>query len=122
MDKQTDDIFDDFVSIEAQKTEMEEPKKLTFGLRTMIYSYCDLLFLLNTVTKLSKEERQKLPESELLNQKRCLKIYIKAGIVMLYPQLEYASRLATCFELQVEKMEEQDVLIFQTIMHLISLT
>ena len=71
------------------------------------------------MTKICKEERQKLPLSELLDQTRCLKLYMRPGEQILYPQLDYAIKLASEVELQIEKMEDQDILIFSTMMHLV---
>ena len=39
----------------------------------MIYSYIDLMTLLNVISKLSKTDRETITHSELLDQKRCLK-------------------------------------------------
>lgn len=72
----------------------------------MIYSYLDYMFLLNFVTRVAKEERQKLPCSELIDQPRCLKMYMRSGEQILYPQLDYAIRLSSEVELQIEKMED----------------
>jgi hypothetical protein len=59
--------------------EQSKIKKLPFGVRCVIYSYMDLMSLLNTITKLCKQERDKIPQSEVLDQIRCLRIHIKQG-------------------------------------------
>ena len=51
----------------------------------MIYSYIDLMTLLNVISKLSKTDRETITHSELLDQKRCLKIYIKQGKMIQFP-------------------------------------
>ena len=53
--------------------------KLPFGVRCVIYSFLDLMSLLNTITKLSKQEREKITTQEVIDQPRCLKIHIKQG-------------------------------------------
>lgn len=50
---------------------------LPFGVRCVIYSFIDLMFLLNNISKLSRNERLKITTSEVLDQPRCLKIHIK---------------------------------------------
>lgn len=81
-------------------------KKLPFGVRCVIYSFLDLMTLLNTITKLSKAERETIPVSEVLDQQRCLRIHIKQGKMIQFPQLEYSIKLSRSFELCIEKMQE----------------
>lgn len=78
----------------------------------MIYSYLDLMTMLNKITKLSQNEREKLPFSEVIDQQRCLRIYIKEGKMIQFPQMEYATKLSTSFELNIEKMKNEDIFIF----------
>jgi hypothetical protein len=40
--------------------------------------------------------------------------------MITFPQLEYGTKIASDFEIQIEKMQEQDVFILQTIMHMIN--
>lgn len=96
-------------------------QRLPIGIRCMIYSYIDLMTLLRVISKLSKTDRDTITHSDLLDQKRCLKIYIKQGRMIQFPQLVYCTKLATEFELVIEKMQEQDIFIFQTILHMIGL-
>lgn len=44
---------------------------------------------------------------------------MRPGEQILYPQLDYAIKLSSDVELQIEKMEDQDILIFSTMMHLV---
>ena len=45
--------------------------------RIKIYAYLDILTLLNTIRKVSKQDQLNLLKSENLDQKRCLKINFK---------------------------------------------
>ena len=44
---------------------------------------------------------------------------MRPGEKILFPQLDYAIKLSSEVELQIEKMEDQDILIFSTMMHLV---
>ena len=92
---------------QKQKLNIVSPKiKLPFGVRCIIYSFLDLMTLVNQQAKLSKKERDNITKSEIVDQPRCLRIYIKEGKMIQFPQLEYCVKLATTFELQIEKMQE----------------
>ena len=85
--------------IYVNKTFKTTTIKIPFGVRCVIYSFLDLMSLLNTITKLSKIEREKITTQEVIDQPRCLRIYIKQGKMIQFPQLEYCTKLATKFEL-----------------------
>lgn len=111
----------DYESFDNQPKNPRNIPKLPFGVRCVIYSYLDLMTLINVISKLSKQERTQIPHSEVLDQPRCLKIYIKQGKMIQFPQLEYCTKLSSSFELCIEKMQEQDIFIYQTVLHMISI-
>ena len=60
-------------------------KILPYGVRCVIYSFLDLMTMVNSITKLSKNEREKVPFSDVIDQGRCLRIYIKEGKMIQFP-------------------------------------
>lgn len=67
----------------ADPVEPPKPNKkvklLPYGVRCVVYSYLDLMTMVNSITKLSRTEREKVPFSDVIDQSRCLRIYIKEG-------------------------------------------
>ena len=63
----------DTVTTEQSVVPQPAPKKvrrklrIPFGVRCVIYSYLDLMTLLNKISKLSKVERYQIPCSEVLD-------------------------------------------------------
>ena len=55
--------------------------------------------------------------SELLNQSRCLRISLSSETQINYTQLKYCMKLATSFELYIDKFTEIEVLSLQMIIH-----
>ena len=65
------------MSTEESKQIESKSIQLTSGLRAMVYSYLPLGSLMQTICKLSKQERQMLIENQLLDQPRSLTITLK---------------------------------------------
>ena len=55
------DMFKYGQLVATVETLEKKKAKLPFIVRCLIYSYLDLMFLINYVTKLCKQERDKLP-------------------------------------------------------------
>ena len=71
------------------------------GVRGVVYSFVDIKFLLETIAKLSKKERKFIKNSDVLDQKRPLKLILDAD--SQYPidllELQYSLKLCTSVHL-----------------------
>ena len=57
-----------------QDTRINIRLSLTWGIRSIIYSNLPLMDLVNTISKLNKQERRLVANKELVNQKKNLQI------------------------------------------------
>lgn len=90
---------------------------LPLGVRTIIYSYLDILVLINKISKLCKKEREILQTSENLTQKRCLVLTVDDCITIKPKQLSFCAKIATEFELRIVSLKEQNyVYIVETLL------
>ena len=76
---------------------------LSFDTRAHVYSYLDLMTLLNVISKLSTFERQQIVKSKILNQKKSLLININRQID--FEELVYAIQLSSKLDLRIQKFE-----------------
>lgn len=70
----------------------------------LIYSFLDLMQLINKIAKLSCKDRDVLLTSRLLDQPRVLKLRLDGTLVNNLMQFDYCVRLSTSLDIHVEKM------------------
>ncbi len=94
----------------------EEELSLPESIRCMIYSFIPLIELINKISKLNKFERNLLKNNLLLNQKKILLIkfdYEREINDMM--ELIYCLNICNGIELEINKFNEKDSVIFQLI-------
>jgi hypothetical protein len=77
--------------------------------RHIVYSYLDLMTLLDKVAKLSKSDRNAIKKSKLINQQKILKIKFAPKLSLKIRQLDFALRVCSKYELAISKFNEDDV-------------
>ena len=76
--------------------------KLPIGVQLFVFSFMDFQLLLDKVSHLSKQIREILPESEILNQERVLAFkFDQEEKVLSLDSFEYGIALATQFKLSI---------------------
>ena len=70
-------------------------KKLPIGIKGVVFSFIDLVMLIDKMSKLSKEHRNYLTISEVLDQPRVLLINFGNKYKITYDQLAYSLKLCT---------------------------
>lgn len=87
------------------------------GVRTIIFSYLDLLTLINKISQLSKKDREMLQTSGNLTQRRCLALTVDDSIRIKPSQLTFCVKLASEFELRIFSLKEQNyIYIVETLL------
>lgn len=90
---------------------------MPLGVRSIVYSYLDILILINKISKLSKKDRDMLQTSENLTQRRCLVLTVDDCIKIKPKQLTFCAKLASEFELRIVSLKEQNyVYIVETLL------
>lgn len=122
--------FGALTSITAQIREIDKRIKkydkdkpfFDFDLRCKIFSYLDLITIINKISKLSSEEYYGLPKANLLDQSRVLLIMIGDGhshcvhpIHNNYFQFKYCIQLATKLDIRIQEFCDQDAFILSAI-------
>ena len=89
---------------------------IPIGVRCMVYSFIDLLTLMEKISKVSKAERNVIAQSKVLDQKRKLKIVFQEGVDINQVSLVYAMKLATNISMVINKFSQIDRFVLQHIM------
>ena len=91
---------------------------LPFDTRLKIYSYLDLMTLINVVSKLSKFERLNLVKNiKALDQTRALLINIVADLEIDFNQLKYFIQLSSKLDLRIQTFDSQDKFLLAAILY-----
>ena len=70
-------------------------KRVPVNIRALIYSFLPFNDLINTISKLSKQERDLIITSEILDQPRSLKITFRDDFIYDITSLKYMMKLLT---------------------------
>ena len=89
--------------------------KIPQGVRGVIYSFLDFKSLLNTISKLSKKERKFIKNTDVLDQRRALKLILNSDsehpIDLL--QLEYTLKLCTSIHFHFIKLSNLEMSVIK---------
>jgi uncharacterized protein YbcI len=94
----------------------EQELTLPESIRCIIYSFVPLMELINNISKLNRFERNLLKNNLLLKQKRILLIKFDYGReIENMMELMYCLSVCNGIELEINKFNEKDSVIFQLI-------
>jgi hypothetical protein len=91
---------------------------LPFDVRYKIYSYFDLMSLNNTISKLSKYDRESIIKPHILDQKRSLLINICNDQSIDFQELIYTIQLCSKIDLRIQKFDQHDSFTLGAILYL----
>lgn len=96
-------------------TQSKRPR-LPIGVRSIIFSYFDLMTIIRKMASISKQDLEMLQNSQNLDQKRCLVVAIQELMNIKPKQLSLCAQLASEFLLHVSCLKDQNyVYIAETI-------
>jgi hypothetical protein len=76
------------------------------GLRALIYSYMPFDYLIRSISKLSKTDREMLITSDILDQPRSLKITFRDEYIMYISSLKYVMKLLISKRRQINPISQ----------------
>lgn len=83
-------------------------------LRSLIYSYCDLEVLINTITKISKEEREFVMSQQHIAEhqnrpNRCFNLEINDQMQITFKEIKFCCDICTHSELTLVSLNEKNI-------------
>ena len=90
--------------------------KLPIGVRCHIYSFLGMNHLIDQIALLSKQERDYITQTDILDQKRVLKINVSGKHSISFDSLNYCLKLCSEAFFNFRKFDDSDTFLFQYVM------
>lgn len=94
--------------------------KLPISVRSIIFSFCDLITLIEKIQQLSKKDNALLFTCENLNQPKCLRINMKNQSNIQAKSLVKYLKMSNAVEISLSKFDESQALSIDFILYHIS--
>lgn len=108
-------MSDTTIQIKAEKSEV---RIIPFDIRCLVYSYFDLIQLINIAAKISKEDHVNLPHLKNLCKSRNLLITINNEGQLIFEQMKYCIQICSKVDLRIVKFAHHDAFLLGAILSL----